>query len=98
MVHDTPVFATTTVEAWLKQVGAKRCPYARELLITADAGRSNSYGSTSGSTSYSIEHRLLSFMSMGGRSRPLRTSRRSSTSWFVDVLEEDDLGADGDRP
>jgi hypothetical protein len=45
MDHDTPVFATTTVEAWLKQVGAKRYPEARELLITADAGGSNSYRS-----------------------------------------------------
>jgi hypothetical protein len=45
MDHDTPVFATTTVEAWLKQVGAKRYPEAREIFITADAGGSNSYRS-----------------------------------------------------
>jgi hypothetical protein len=43
--HDTPVFAATSIEAWWKQVGAKRYPDARELFITADAGGSNSYRS-----------------------------------------------------
>jgi Rhodopirellula transposase DDE domain len=43
--HDTPVFAVTTIEAWWKQVGAKRYPTARELFVTADAGGSNSYRS-----------------------------------------------------
>jgi hypothetical protein len=43
--HDTPVFAVTTIEAWLKQVGAKRYPTAREVFITADAGGSNGYRS-----------------------------------------------------
>jgi hypothetical protein len=43
--HDTPVFATTSIEAWWKQVGQERYPRARELFITADAGGSNSYRS-----------------------------------------------------
>jgi hypothetical protein len=43
--HDTPVFAVTSIEAWWKQVGAKRYPDAREIYITADAGGSNSYRS-----------------------------------------------------
>jgi hypothetical protein len=43
--HDTPVFAATTIEAWWKRVGSQRYPDARELLITADAGGSNSYRS-----------------------------------------------------
>ena len=43
--HDTPVFAVTSIEAWWKQVGAKRYPDAREIFITADAGGSNSYRS-----------------------------------------------------
>ena len=43
--HDTPVFAVTSIEAWWKQVGAKRYPDARDLCITADAGGSNSYRS-----------------------------------------------------
>jgi len=43
--HDTPVFAATTIEAWLKRVGSKRYPNAREIFITADAGGSNSYRS-----------------------------------------------------
>jgi hypothetical protein len=43
--HDTPVFATTSIEAWWKQVGVKRYPEAREIFITADAGGSNSYRS-----------------------------------------------------
>jgi hypothetical protein len=41
--HDTPVFAVTSIEAWWKQVGAKRYPDAREIFITADAGGSNGY-------------------------------------------------------
>lgn len=40
--HDTPVFAATSIEAWWKQVGAKRYPEAQELYITADSGGSNS--------------------------------------------------------
>jgi hypothetical protein len=43
--HDTPVFATTSIEAWWKQVGQERYPRSRELFITADAGGSNSYRS-----------------------------------------------------
>jgi len=43
--HDTPVFAVTSIEAWWKQVGAKRYPDADQLFITADAGGSNSYRS-----------------------------------------------------
>lgn len=43
--HDTPVFAVKSIEAWWKQVGEQRYPNARELLITADAGGSNSYRS-----------------------------------------------------
>lgn len=43
--HDTPVFAVTSIEAWWKQVGAKRYPEADEFFITADAGGSNSYRS-----------------------------------------------------
>jgi hypothetical protein len=39
--HDTPVFAVTSIEAWWKQVGAKRYPAARALFITADSGGSN---------------------------------------------------------
>jgi DDE family transposase len=40
--HDTPVFAVRSIEAWSSRVGAKRCPEAREIFITADAGGSNS--------------------------------------------------------
>jgi len=29
--HDTPVFAVNSIEAWWKQVGAKRYPEAREI-------------------------------------------------------------------
>jgi len=43
--HDTPVFAVTSIEAWWRQVGAKRYADAREIFITADAGGSNSYRS-----------------------------------------------------
>ena len=43
--HDTPVFAVTSIEAWWKQVGAKRYQNIREIFITADAGGSNGYRS-----------------------------------------------------
>ena len=43
--HDTPVFATKTIETWWKKIGAKRYPGAREIFITADAGGSNGYRS-----------------------------------------------------
>jgi hypothetical protein len=43
--HDTPVFATKSIEAWWKHVGEARYSTARELFITADAGGSNGYRS-----------------------------------------------------
>src|SRR5262249_31369404 len=36
--HDTPVFATASIDAWWERVGSKRYPNAHELFITADAG------------------------------------------------------------
>jgi hypothetical protein len=41
--HDTPVFAVESVRRWWQAAGAGRYPHARRLLITADAGGSNSY-------------------------------------------------------
>jgi transposase len=41
--HDTPVFAVKSIETWWNRMGSKRYPGAREILITADAGGSNSY-------------------------------------------------------
>ena len=35
----------TSIEAWWSRVGAKRCPEAREIFITADAGGGNNYRS-----------------------------------------------------
>ena len=43
--HDTAEFAVETVRRWWKQMGSKSYPQARQLLITADAGGSNSYRS-----------------------------------------------------
>ena len=40
--HDTAEFATNTIRRWWKQMGRKRFPKAKELLITADSGGSNS--------------------------------------------------------
>jgi transposase len=40
--HDTPAFAVATIRAWWLQMGAPMYPQARELLITADSGGSNS--------------------------------------------------------
>jgi transposase len=40
--HDTPAFAVATIRAWWLQMGSQMYPKARELLITADSGGSNS--------------------------------------------------------
>src|SRR5439155_10474274 len=40
--HDTAQFATQAIGRWWKKMGSKRYPAARELLITADGGGSNS--------------------------------------------------------
>jgi Rhodopirellula transposase DDE domain len=40
--HDTPALAVATIRAWWLQRGSPMYPKARELLITADSGGSNS--------------------------------------------------------
>ena len=40
--HDTAEFATETIRRWWRQMGSKAYPDARELLILADGGGSNS--------------------------------------------------------
>lgn len=40
--HDTAEFAVNTIRRWWKQMGRTRFPKAKELLITADSGGSNS--------------------------------------------------------
>ena len=40
--HDTAHFAAQTIRRWWEQMGSQRFPRARELLITADGGGSNS--------------------------------------------------------
>ena len=40
--HDTPAFAVATIRAWWRQMGSPMYPKAKELLITADSGGSNS--------------------------------------------------------
>jgi hypothetical protein len=41
--HDTAAFATETIRRWWTAMGAPTYPRARQLLICADAGGSNSY-------------------------------------------------------
>lgn len=41
--HDTAEFAVHSIRTWWKQMGNQTYPNAKELLITADAGGSNSY-------------------------------------------------------
>jgi hypothetical protein len=41
--HDTSVFAVATIEKWWQQMGRKKYPNARRLLITADGGGSNGH-------------------------------------------------------
>lgn len=40
--HDTSRFATASIRRWWRKMGRKRYPQAKELLITADCGGSNS--------------------------------------------------------
>jgi len=40
--HDTAYFAARTIRRWWQDMGSRRFPRARELLITADGGGSNS--------------------------------------------------------
>ena len=41
--HDTPEFAVESITRWWRKMGKRLYPDATELLITADAGGSNSY-------------------------------------------------------
>jgi Rhodopirellula transposase DDE domain len=43
--HDTAYFAANSIRCWYEDMGSKRFPRARELMITADGGGSNSYRS-----------------------------------------------------
>lgn len=43
--HDTAHFAARTIRRWWEDMGCQRFPRARELLITADGGGSNSHRS-----------------------------------------------------
>ena len=45
--HDTPAFAVASITRWWQHMGKKTYPDAQELLITADAGGSNSARSPS---------------------------------------------------
>jgi len=40
--HDTAQFATNSIRRWWREMGCRRFPHARQLLITADGGGSNS--------------------------------------------------------
>ncbi len=41
--HDTAAFAVNAIRRWWQVLGVDRYPKAKRLLITADAGGSNSY-------------------------------------------------------
>jgi hypothetical protein len=43
--HDTAEFAVNSIRRWWTEMGEQRFPHARELLITADCGGSNSHRS-----------------------------------------------------
>ena len=43
--HDTPAFAVASIARWWERMGRMRYPEATRLMITADAGGSNSYRS-----------------------------------------------------
>lgn len=41
VTHDTAPFAVASIKRWWRQMGTRRYPHAREILITADCGGSN---------------------------------------------------------
>jgi hypothetical protein len=41
--HDTAPFAVNSIRRWWRQMGSRRFPRAKDLLITADGGGSNSH-------------------------------------------------------
>jgi Rhodopirellula transposase DDE domain len=41
--HNTALFAVASLRGWWRNLGYKRYPHAKELLVTADAGGSNGY-------------------------------------------------------
>jgi hypothetical protein len=41
--HDTAAFAVNAIRLWWRREGSLRCPHARRLLITCDAGGSNDW-------------------------------------------------------
>jgi len=43
--HDTAAFAVASIARWWERMGKARYPHATRLMITADAGGSNSYRS-----------------------------------------------------
>jgi hypothetical protein len=43
--HDTAQFAANSIRRWWREMGQRRFPQAKELLITADGGGSNSHRS-----------------------------------------------------
>ena len=43
--HDTAQFAVNSIRRWWNEMGEQRFPHAREVLITADGGGSNSHRS-----------------------------------------------------
>src|SRR5215467_14290031 len=65
--HDTAAFAVESIRRWWKAMGRAAYPHARRLLITADAGGSNSYRTRA----WKAEHRLFSHITMNWRGRPL---------------------------
>lgn len=42
VTHDTPTFAVASIRMWWMEMGRVRYPHAKELLIVADSGGSNS--------------------------------------------------------
>ncbi len=43
--HDTAQFAAHSIRRWWREMGSRRFPHAREVLITADGGGSNGHRS-----------------------------------------------------
>mgnify|MGYP002635597061 CR=1 FL=1 len=65
--HDTPAFAVASIARWWRHLGKKTYPDVQELLITADAGGSNSArpalegGAATSRGPYGARHQRLAF-------------------------------------
>jgi transposase len=78
--HDTAAFAVASIRRWWQARGRRDYPHATRLLITADAGGSNGYGTRTWKTELAAWHPRRAWTSRSATCRQaLRNGTRSST-------------------